>query len=93
MWRSTVQNPSQPNSGWWWGSWIAAQLIGAVASATFTITGEPRGYMLENLVWLELLVALATTISLVGWFRIVRTISEAQDALAGGASQPAGVQS
>lgn len=89
VWRSTVQNPGQPNSGWWWGSWIAAQLIGAVASATFTITGEPNEYLLENLVLLELLTALATTISLVGWFRIVRTISEAQDALAGGASPPA----
>jgi Domain of unknown function (DUF4328) len=81
VWHSTVQNPGQPNTGWWWGSWIATGLFGGLASAAFTFTGQPRGYILEHLVLLEFLTALAMTIALAGWIRVVRTISRAQDAL------------
>ena len=38
---------------------------------------------LEDLVWLELFTALAMTIALPWWVRVVRTISAAQEALAG----------
>lgn len=93
VWRSTVQSANRPDTGWWWGSWIVMQLFGGLASAAFTITGEPRGYILEHLVLLEVLTALAMTIAVVGWVRVVRVISQAQDALADGAPPPARVTS
>lgn len=90
VWRGTVQNPSQPNTGWWWGTWVATQLLGGIADLwASSVNGEPHGSILEHLawledlVWLELLTALAITIALPWWIRVVRTISAAQDALAG----------
>jgi Domain of unknown function (DUF4328) len=82
VWRSTVRDPGRPNTGWWWGSWIAAQVLNAVAAQAFTITGEPRAGLLELLDLVELLAALATTIAVLQWIRVVRTVSRAQDTLA-----------
>lgn len=31
VWRGTVRNHSQPNTGWWWGTWVATQLLGGIA--------------------------------------------------------------
>lgn len=83
VWRSTVRDPGLPSTGWWWGSWIAAQVLNVAAAQAFTITGEPRAGFLEFLDLFELLAALATTIAVLQWIHVVRTVSQAQDALAG----------
>lgn len=92
VWRGTVRSPGEPDTGWWWGSWIAAQLLGSLSAQVFSFTGEPREAILDNLVIIELLTALATTAAMVGWIRVVRTISQAQDALANGGPPPERMQ-
>ncbi|MGH3916282.1 MAG: DUF4328 domain-containing protein [Pseudonocardiaceae bacterium] len=81
VWRATVRDPGQPSTGWWWGSWIAAQLLGALATQSFMINGEPRPELLEYLVLFEGLTALATTLAALHWIRVVRIVSQAQDTL------------
>lgn len=88
VWRSTVHDTGQPSTGWWWGSWIATQLLNSLTAQAFSITGTPREWILENLVFLETLAAIAATIAVLGWIRVVQTLSQAQDALADGTPPP-----
>jgi Domain of unknown function (DUF4328) len=79
VWRSTVRDPSEPSTGWWWGTWIAASVIG-------NITALAGG----NLVVFHWIDAAILTVAVVFWVRVVRTVSDAQDALAAGtATSPA----
>ncbi|MGQ0776141.1 MAG: DUF4328 domain-containing protein [Pseudonocardiales bacterium] len=82
VWRSTVRDLAQPSTGWWWGTWISAQLLGGLAAQAFGFTGEPRAGFLEYLILVEGLTALLTTAAMLQWIRVVRTVSQAQDELA-----------
>ncbi|MGH3942327.1 MAG: DUF4328 domain-containing protein [Pseudonocardiaceae bacterium] len=87
VWRSTVRQPDRPDTGLWWGTWIAAQVLSALAAQAFGLTGEPRAEFLEFLVLFEGLAALLTTVAVLQWIRVVRIISRAQDELADTASR------
>jgi len=89
VWRATL--PSEPTTRWWWGTWIASQLLGGFADSWASGLKGPvpgttnltnRVTWIEDLVWLELLAALAMTIALPLWIRVVRTITTAQEARA-----------
>lgn len=85
VWRTTVRAAvpaDRPSTGWWWGLWIAAQLLGNLAARAFGLTGEPHVGYLEHLFLIESLSALALTVAMTQWIRVVRTVGRAQDALA-----------
>lgn len=82
VWRSTVREPDRPSTGLWWGTWIAAQVLSALAAQAFGFAGEPRTEFLEFLVFFEGLTALLTTVAALQWIRVVRIVSRAQDELA-----------
>lgn len=79
VWRSTVGDPGKPNTRWWWGAFIAMAMIGIAGNLT---SGDPTHG--DEVVY-EWIGAMATTVAAVFWIRVVRTLSHAQDALAGGA--------
>jgi heme exporter protein D len=72
-----VRDPSVPSTGWWWGTWIAANVIGL--ASYFTTDDPTRG---GEAVYHYILAAV-TTVAIVFWIRVVQTVLQAQDALAG----------
>ena len=76
VWRSTVRDPAEPETGWWWGTWLIA-LVPLNWLSVLLATGGAS--------WVvgRLLVAIAMTVAGVFWIDVVRTVSDAQDALAG----------
>jgi uncharacterized protein DUF4328 len=83
VWRSTVRDPAQPRTEWWWGTFIAA-----VALTWLSLLLMPSmGWVVS---WV--LVAGMTTVAAPFWIRVVQTISHAQDTLAGEAAPSASRQ-
>jgi hypothetical protein len=80
VWRSTVRDPGKPRTEWWWGTWIATGLIGGLGSNLIRDEGD--------LVIYHTTVAVMMTVAVVFWIRVVRTVSDAQDALAGATAAP-----
>ena len=76
IWRSTVRAPEEPRSGSWWGAFIAAEALIWLHGLFATVLGRIGPVV----IWM---LAAMMTIAGVGWIRVVRTISDAQDALAG----------
>jgi hypothetical protein len=73
VWRSTVRDPGEPRTGWWWGTFIVA----AALAWLFPVT------VASSWVVNWVLVAGMTTVAAVFWIRVVQTISHSQDTLAG----------
>jgi hypothetical protein len=91
VWRGTARKPGQPNTGWWWGTWIAFSLLSTVTQlwapgieeqTQDTTRLAQRMMWTQDLGWLDLLTALAMTIALPLWIRVVRAISADQAASA-----------
>ena len=75
VWRSTVPGAEEPETGWWWGTWIVLSLTSLVGGF---FAGEFTGV---DLTIYDLIIAVETTFVLIFWIRVVRIISYAQDAL------------
>jgi uncharacterized protein DUF4328 len=86
VWRSTVRDPGEPRTGWWWGTFIAALAL------TWLRNALSSGHVSIDWVVNWLLVAVMTTVAAVFWIRVVQTISHAQDTLAGEAAPSAARQ-
>ncbi|MDQ2789612.1 MAG: DUF4328 domain-containing protein [Actinomycetota bacterium] len=76
VWRSTVRDPEEPRTGSWWGAFIAAEVLIWLHGLFATALGSIGPVV----IWV--LAAGMMTVAGVGWIRVVRTISDAQDALA-----------
>ncbi len=83
VWRSTVRDPGEPSTRWWWGTWIAANVIGLVGTLTSGDLTSGGGDAVT-----EWTTAVVITVAMVFWIRVVRTVSQAQDALAGAGVAP-----
>ncbi|PZS31580.1 MAG: hypothetical protein DLM61_08335, partial [Pseudonocardiales bacterium] len=76
VWRSTVRDSDEPRTGWWWGSFIATEVLIWLHGLFATALGSIGPVV----IWV--LAAVMMTVAGVGWIHVVRTISDAQDALA-----------
>ena len=83
VWRSTVSTSRELRTQWWWGTWIIMSLALLAGSVAFDDIVEGGGLVIYNLI-----VAVLTTIGMLFWIHVVRTISDAQDALASGIITP-----
>jgi hypothetical protein len=77
IWASTVRDPAQPRTGWWWGTFVAAEVLIWFHGLFTTVLGSIGPVV----IWV--LAAAMMTVAGILWIRVVRTISDAQDALAG----------
>ena len=77
VWRSTVGDPAEPRTGWWWGTFITAEVLIWFRGLFATVLGSIGPVV----IWV--LAAAMMTVAGILWIRVVRTISDAQDALAG----------
>jgi len=83
VWRSTVRDPVQPRTEWWWGTFIAAVALTWLSPIVIPSMGWVVSWVL---------VAGMTTVAAAFWIRVVQTISQAQDTLAGEAAPSASRQ-
>jgi len=83
VWRSTVRDPVQPRTEWWWGTFIAAVALTWLSPIVIPSMGWVVSWVL---------VAGMTTVAAAFWIPVVQTISRAQDTLAGEAAPTASRQ-
>jgi hypothetical protein len=83
VWRATVRN-HEAVLKWWWASWCAWLVLGVLCNVIGG--GSTRPDIDGRTVAGFWLLTVGTTIALPLWIRVVRTLSQTQDALASGAA-------